>query len=250
MTKAITLAVETLMRSDKFKKHLFTFLALCAPRPLNVDIVVSYIMNAHEEFDEADKELIRMKLKRSSLLLFQDGEGGCFIRLHQVVHDAIKTVAKECPESQSDEVVSRVITSFNAIVDATSPEKMRLNTRHIAPHLKALTMVTDKVFLRDNFFQVHDKDSFKKCKNLGNICKMYCEFEGAKTYFEYSLAFKLQELGPEHVDVARSYNNLALIYKKLGDFEQAREYQQRALDIKLDKLGPEHVSVAGSYNNL
>ena len=250
MTKAITLAVETLMRSDKFQKHLFTFLALCTPRPLNVDIAVSYIMNAHEEFDDADKELIRMRLKRSSLLLFQDEEGCCFIRLHQVVHDALKTVTKECPESQSDEVVSGVISSFNAIIDATPPENMRLNTRLIAPHLKALTMVTDKLFLRDNFFQVHDKDISKKCENLGNICKMHCEFGGAKTYFEYSLAFKLQEHGPEHVNVARSYNNLALIYKKLGDFEQAKEYQQRALDIQLDKLGPEHVDVAGSFNNL
>ena len=250
MTKAITLAVETLMRSDKFQKHLFTFLALCAPRPLNVDIAVTYIMNAHEEFDEAEKELIRRRLRRSSLLLFQDDEGGCFIRLHQVVHDAIKTVAKECPESQSDEVVSRVITSFNAIVDATSPEKMRLNTRHIAPHLKALTMVTDKVFLRDKFFQVHDKDIFEKCKNLGNICEMHGEFEGAKTYFEYSLSFELQVLGPEHVDVATSYSDLAWIYIELGDFGQAKEYEERALEIKLDKLDLEHVDVAKSYNAL
>ena len=250
MTKAITLAVETLMRSDKVQKHLFTFLALCAPRPLNVDIAVSYIMNAHEEFDEADKELIRMRLKRSSLLLFQDDEGGCFIRLHQVVHDAIKTVTKESQEGQTDEVISGVITSFNEFIWATPPENKRLNTRHIAPHLKALTMVTDKVFLRDNFFQVHDKDISKKCDNLGHICKMHCEFQAAETYFEYSLAFKLQELGPEHVNVATSYNNLALIYKKLGEFEQAMEYQQRALDIQLDKLGPEHVDVARSYNNL
>ena len=250
MTKAITLAVETLTRSDKFQKHLFTFLALCAPRPLNVDIVVSYIMNAHEEFDEADKELIRMRLKRSSLLLFQADEGGCFIRLHQVVHDAIKTVAKEYAESQSDEVVSWVITSFNEFIGATAPGNKRLNTRHIAPHLKALIMVTDKVFLRDNFFPVHDKDISEKCKNLGNICQMHCEFEGAKTYFEYSLTFKLQELGPGHVDVAVSYANLASICQDLGDFEQAKKYQQRALDIELDKLGPEHVNIARSYNKL
>ncbi|CAH3019897.1 unnamed protein product, partial [Porites evermanni] len=250
MTKAITLAVETQMRSDKVQKHLFTFLALCAPRPLNVDIAVSYIMNAHEEFDEADKELIRMRLKRSSLLLFQDDEGGCFLRLHQVVHDAIKTVVKEYPESQTDEVVSRVITSFNEFIVATPPESKRPNTRHIAPHLKALTTVTDKVFLRDNFSQVHDKEISEKCENLGNICQMHCEFKEAKTYFQYSLTFKLQELGQEHVDVATKYNNLASIYQDLGDFEQAKEYQQRALDIDLDKLGPEHVHVARSYSNL
>ena len=238
------------MRSDKFQKHLFTFLALCAPRPLNVDIVVSYIMNAHEEFDEADKELIRMRLKRSSLLLFQDEEGCCFLRLHQVVHDAIKTVTKECPESQTDEVVTGVITSFNEFIVAIPPGNERLNTRHIVPHLKALIIVTDKVFLQDNFFQVHDKEISEKFENLGNICKMHCEFEGAKTYFQYSLNSKLQELGPEHVDVATSYENLALIYKDLGDFEQAKEYQQRALDIQLDKLGPEHVNVATNYSNL
>ena len=250
MTKAITLAVETLMRSDKFQKHLFTFLALCAPRPLNVDIAVSYIMNAHEEFQEADKELIRMRLKRSSLLLFQADEGGCFIRLHQVVHDALKTVTEECVASQTDEVVSWVITSFNEFIGATAPENKRLNTRHIAPHLKALIMVTDKVFLRNNFFPVHDKDISEKCKNLGNICQMHCEFEGAKTYFEYSHTFKLQELGPGHADVAVSYATLASICQELGDFEQAKKYQQRALDIELDKFGPEHVNIARSYNKL
>ena len=250
MTKAITLAVETLMRSDKVQKHLFTFLALCAPRPLNVDIVASYIMNTHEEFDITDKEIIHMRLKRSSLLLFQDDEGGCFIRVHQVVHDAIKTVTEECAESQINEIVSGVITSFDEFIGATLPEKKRVDTRHIAPHLKALTMVTDKVFLRDNFFQVLDKDMSKKCKNLGNICKLHCEFEGAKTYSEYSLTIKLKELGPKHVEVATSYTNLASISQNLGDFEQAKEYQQRALDIELDKLGPENVNVATSYSNL
>ena len=58
------------------------------------------------------------------------------------------------------------------------------------------------------------------------------------------------KLGPEHVNVATSYNNLASIYKDLRDFEQAKEYHQRALDIELDKLGPEHVNVARSYHNL
>ena len=60
----------------------------------------------------------------------------------------------------------------------------------------------------------------------------------------------LDKLGPEHVDVATSYNNLALIYHDPGDLEQAKKYQQRSLAIRLDELGPEHVDVATSYNNL
>ncbi|CAH3046456.1 unnamed protein product, partial [Porites evermanni] len=247
MTKAIKLAVETLMRSDKLVKHLFTLLSLCAPEQLKVDVAISYITNVHEDFDEADKELIRMSLKRCSLLLFQDDQGGDFIRVHQVVHDAIKMMMSTRPDSKTPQVVNGVITTFNNFIDAVPPMKKRLDTMHIVPHLKVLTMVTDKVFVKENMFQINDKDIARKCEGLGNICQMHCEFHVAKIYLEYSLTIELEKLGPEHVDVATSYQNLALIYQALGDFEHARVYQQRALEIQLDKLGPGHVNVATSY---
>ena len=247
MTKAIKLAVETLMRSDKLVMHLFTLLSLCAPEQLKVDVAISYITNVHEDFDEADKELIRMSLKRCSLLLFQDDQGGDFIRVHQVVHDAIKMMMSTCPDSKTPQVVNGVITTFNNFIDAVPPMKKRLDTMHIVPHLKVLTMVTDKVFVKENMFQINDKDIARKCESLGNICQMHCEFHVAKIYLEHSLTIELEKHGPEHVDVATSYQKLALIYQVLGHFEQARDYQQRALEIQLDKLGPEHVKVATSY---
>ena len=58
---------------------------------------------------------------------------------------------------------------------------------------------------------------------------------------------RLDKLGPEHVNIATSYNNLSLIYQDLGDLEKAKEYQQRALAIQLDKLGPEHVDVHAGF---
>ena len=250
MTQAIKLAVETLMSSDEIVKHLFTLLSLCAPQQLNVDVAINYIINVLQDFHEEDKELIRMKLRNCSLLLFEDDQGGYFIRVHQVVHDAIKIMISNCPESQTPQVVNAVITSFDEFIDAVPQLNRRLDTIRLVPHLKAITMVTDEVFEEENFLQVHDQDISKKCENLAHICKMHCEFNVAKTYFAHSLALKLEKLGPEHVDVARSYNNLASIYQGLGDLEQAKEYQQRALAIRLDKLGPEHVDVATSYSNL
>ena len=249
MTKAIKLAVETLLRSGELVKHLFTLLSFCAPQQLNADVAISYIKNVHKDFDEVDKELIRVNLRRCSLLLFQDDQGGDFIRVHQVVHDAIKMMISTCPDSQTPQVVNGVITTFNNFVDAVPPMKRRLDTMHIVPHLKVLTMVADKVFVKENMFQINDKDIAKKCEKLANICEMHCEFHMAKTYLEYSLTINLERLGPEHVNVATSYYNLASIYQDLGDFEQAKEYQQRALEIDLDKLGPEHVDVASSYKN-
>ena len=251
MTKAINLAVEALIRSDKLVKHLFTLLSLCAPQKLNVDVAISYITNLHKDFDKADRELIRMNLRRCSLFLFQDDEAGDFIRVHQVVHDAIKIITRTCPDnSQTLQIVSDVITTFSNFIDSVPPMKRRLVTRHVVPHLKALTVVINKAFVKENMFQINDKDVAKKCDNLANICDMHCEFNVARTYFEYSLTNNLERLGPEHVDVATSYHSLASIYKTLGGFGQAKEYQQRALEIQLNKLGPDHVDVAKSYHSL
>ena len=250
MTKAIKLAVETLLRSDKLVKHLFTLLSLCAPQQLNVDVAISYITNVHKEFDEVDKELIRMNLRRCSLLLFQDDQGGDFIRVHQVVHDAIKMMISTFPDSQTPQVVNGVITTFSNFIDSLPPMKRRLDTRHVVPHLKALTMVTNKAFEKENMFQINDRDIAKKCQNLANICSMHCEYNVAKTYLEYSLTINLEKLGPEHAEVATSYHILAPMYVGFGDLKKAKEYQQHALKIRLDKHGPEHVNVATSYHSL
>ena len=250
MTQAIKLAVETLMSSDDIVKHLFTLLSLCAPQQLNVDVAINYIINVLHDFHEEDKELIRMKLRNCSLLLFEDDQGGYFIRVHQVVHDAIKIMMSNCPESQTPQVVNAVITSFDEFIKAVPELNKRLDTMRLVPHLKSITMVTDEGFGEENFLQVHDKDISEKCENLAHICKMHCEFNVAKRYFAHSLTIKLEKLGPEHVDVTRSYEGLASVCKHLGEFEQAKEYQQRALAITLDKHGPEHADVAKSYNNL
>ncbi|CAH3186048.1 unnamed protein product, partial [Porites lobata] len=250
MTQAIKLAVETLMSSDEIVKHLFTLLSLCAPQQLNVDVAINYIINVLQDYHKEDKEIIRMKLTNCSLLLFEDDQGGYFIRVHQVVHAAIKVMMSNCPESQTPQVVNSVVTSFDEFIDSVPQLNRRLGTIHLVPHLKAITMVTDEVFVEENFIQVHDQDISEKCENLAHICEMHCEFNVAKTYFAYSLAIKLEKLGPEHVDVGRSCNNLASIYKNLGDLKQAKEYQQRALAIVRDKLGPEHVDVGRCCNNL
>ena len=290
MTHAVRMAVETLMFSDEIVNHLFTLLSLCAPEQLNVDVAINYIINVHKNFQEEDKELIRLKLRKCSLLLFEYDQGGYFIRVHKVVHDAIKTTISNFTDSQTPQLVNAVITSFDEFIEAVPQLNKRLDTMRLVPHLKAIAIVADKVFAKKNFFQGHDKDFSEKLNKLAQTCEMHCEFNGAKKYFEYSLTVQLEKLGPEHVDVARSYNRLglicyylgdfetakkyqqrllitldlspehvdvevrynllSLIYQKLGDLNKAKTYQQRALAIRLDKLGPEHVDVATSYSNL
>ncbi|CAH3183947.1 unnamed protein product [Porites lobata] len=251
MTTAITLAVEAQVKSDKFFEHLFRFLSLCAPQPLNVDIAVSYLINVLEHDDKEDKEHIRRRFRRCSLLLLEEDEDSCYyIRVHQVVHDAMKWVMSDCKENQTIKVVSEAVTSFNKFIVTIPHENRTMDTMYIIPHVRALIIPINTVIRTENMSQVHVQDISEKLWNLGDICKMHCEFNVAKTYLKKFLAFRIRLLGDQNVNVASGYNNLALIHQDLGDLEQAKEYHQRGLAIQLKKLGAEHVSVATSYGNL
>ena len=251
MTTAITLDVETQVKSDEVFECLFKFLSLCAPQPLNVDIAVSYLINVLEHIDKEDKEHIRKRFRGCSLLLLEEEEDGCYyIRVHQVVHDAMKWVMSEYTENQTFKVVSEAVKSLNKFIVTIPPENRTMDTMHIIPHVSALIVPIDTIIMAENMSQVLVQDISERLSSLGKVCEMHCEFNVAKTYFENSLKVRIRLLGDQNVDVATSYSNLALIHHVLGDREQAKEYQQRALAIQLKRLGAEHVSVATSYSNL
>ena len=249
MIKAITLAVETQVKSDKFVKDLFSLLSICAPQPLNVNVAINYIAKANEHFDEEDKDLILMTFRGCSLLLLEEQKDGTFIRVHQVVHDAIKLVMSGYQGSQlTSEIVSAAVASFNQFIVEIPPENRRLDTMNIIPHIDSLHIVIDQCLSTERLFQV--QGIAEKFKNLGEICRIHCEFVVGKKYVEHCLAIQQRLLGVNHVDVAASYTALSSIYKDLWDLEKAKEYQQKALEIEIEKLGSEHVTVAKSYIKL
>ena len=222
MAKAVTLAVKFVIRSNGCVKHLCTFLSLCAPQPLNVDIAINYIMNLHEDFDEADRELILKMLMRCPLLLVEEKDGGHFIRAHQLVHDAIRIVLYESHERQNLNVVIGIVTSFHQFMLALPRVNRRLHTIHIVPHVHAFRMSIPKV----SDILSHDKLQVARA------------------------LLKLQEQGATVVDVANTYRNLAMMHLNLGDCEQAKKYQHVALAIHVGRLGVSQFSVATLYFEL
>ena len=74
--------------------------------------------------------------------------------------------------------------------------------------------------------------------------------EQAKDYHQRAIEIWIKVLGPNHINVATSYNNLGVVYEAMGELEQAKDYLQRALEIRIKVLGPNHIDVATSYNNL
>ena len=247
MTTATTLAVKEVMQSDRIIDHALSFLCLLSSQPLNVDIVVNYIVSVDEGIK--DEEMIIMKLQRCSLILTHEDEFGFHIRVHQVVRDVVKSLIKGHLESRHIKTLNSAVAAFNQFIDDNLPEESSdsiLQSRALALHLENFILCFENILSKAVLPQIFQPGM----ENLGKICENHCHFQAAKKFYAFSLQFFLQKFGPKHTSVATSYNNLGLVHEQLGDFEKAKEYHELALSIRQKKLGPENVQVATSYNNL
>ena len=103
--------------------------------------------------------------------------------------------------------------------------------------------------------------SFQVCRNSDkDLVHVLCEFGQthyllgkyniSKDYNQRALEIRINVLGPNHIDVATSYNDLGVVYEAMGQLEQAKDYIQRAIETYINVLGPNHIDVATSYSNL
>ena len=257
MTTATTLAVEKAMATDKVIHHAFNFLSICAPQPLVLNIIVDYIIGMAKEIE--DKE-IRLKIQRCSLLVFKREEREFYIRVHQVVHSAIKTVTEAYSNDKNNEVVNGVFGSFKSLVKhflSKSNDDLHalVNGRHVIPHLRPLAANLERNFPQQIISQV-DKSEFlimdypHDFRAFGKFSYRHSEFEAARSYF--SLALNLFNVfQPDAVfAIAATHNKLGSANSKLGELAKAAHHYNRALTIYMERFGPEHNGVAKSCNNL
>ena len=156
MTVATRVAAEAVMASDQIMKHAFIFLAFCAPEPLRLDVLTTYVVNADESLD---KEEVGIQIQGSSLLLI-DNENDVNIRLHKVVQDILKFLVKD--RMNTDEharVLSVALQSCNEFINKAVPTTEKkvdpfLESRHIVPHLKTLVVEISHIFVNKDTFQV------------------------------------------------------------------------------------------------
>ncbi|CAH3127826.1 unnamed protein product, partial [Porites lobata] len=264
MTLATKIALETVMDSDEIMKHVFTFLAFCAPEPLRLDVLTTYVVNADGELDKED---IGIQIQGSSLLLLEK-EDDVNIRLHKVVHDIVKCLVKDQMEANEHARVACVaIGSCRQYIHEAIPETLRSRdsvgeSRHIVPHLKTLAVgitniiSTEEKFglIKNTILNIHNFiDNFEM---LGQVCLFHSEYVSAMKYF--SVALKLIEdntirTGSDHGHVERVwriYRKIGNVHWRLSDYQQAKEYYERALSIQLNTLGPDHIEVATTYHNM
>ena len=260
MTVATKIALKAVMDCDEIMKHAFTFLAFCAPEPLRLDVLTTYVVNADRELDKED---IGIQIQGSSLLLLEK-EDDVNIRLHKVVHDIVKRLIKDEMEANEHAQVACVaIASCGQYINEASREihlsqDFIFGVRHIVPHLKTLAVEITNISTEEKFVLIKNtivniRNSIDNFEWLGAVCSFHSEYVSAMTYF--SVALKLREdntirTGPDHGHVERVTlicHNIGVLHMELGDYQQAKEYYERALSLQLDTLGPDHVCVAYTF---
>ena len=262
MTVATGIAVKVVMDSNEIMKHAFTFLAFCAPEPVRLNLLTTYVVNADGELDE---EEIGIQIQGSSLLLIE-GENDVSIRLHNVVHDIVEHLVKDQMQSvEHVRVVCFAVETCSQYIDDVIPEIFQtedsVSLSHIVPHLKTLSVDIKNVSFsvdKSGFTRkitIQDLNSFfDHFEILGRACYLHSDYRSAMVFF--NAALKLIEdnttttTGLDHFDVTYMYHWLGVIHKAIGDHHQAKEYYERALSIQLNKLGPDHVDVAKTYHNM
>ena len=260
MTTAISLAVDDEMSSDKVLNHTFDCISLCGQQPLNLDLVIKYILNVENESDgsgldaSADKDIIGLRIRKSSLLLVEEDESGVYVQVHQIVRNVTQTRIKKYSEAQYFQIIHRGITSFSQFIDEKNLDKKDTISKsfQLVPHLKCLITKIEMVFNVPDLSKVNlnVKDYPNYFISFSAICANHCDFNRAKSICK--VALKLIQHGGVFCegDLAAVYNVLGNVHHSMGEFQESKEYHERAVTVRIKKLGSQHIDVARSYNNI
>ncbi|XP_067054885.1 uncharacterized protein [Acropora muricata] len=263
MTTAIALAVEKSMLSDRVLRHAFNIISLCAPQPLNLDIVTNYIqkveensdMNTEGEFN--DKNVIGLRISKSSLLLLEEDNGEIYVRIHQVVRDVIQQLIKQHWETQGFEVVHVSILSLNQfIVDRKTDDYTAKEFRLVVPHLRFLSKKVEAIFkendsseaIKNKTFKLKDYSSYFIA--FGQISSVHFDLKTAKHFASLALKLIFGDSMLYHSYAASAHFLMGKVLFQMGTFEEGKRHFERSLALKLQLLGSEHPDVASAYNNL
>ena len=254
MDEVTRLAVkEAIESTNVIIKNVFTLLFYCAPQPLSLEIVTNYIRNRAVKMN--DEDAIRREIQNCSLLLFHQEENACFIRTHQVTHNAIRAVLKDYLKPADKSVAMKA--ALKSLYQFT--EDIRLHG-HLSssdtfakyfqsiPHIKSLiTQIKD-------IFSVEETRNALKIANyletLGENCGEHFAYQAAKDCFEIVLEIRRKNLRRDDLDVGRTYLYLGDAQIGLQEDEEAEENLDRALDILLKKLRPGDLEVGVTYSDL
>ncbi|XP_028403154.1 uncharacterized protein LOC114525893 [Dendronephthya gigantea] len=149
MSAAVLLAVTKCAKENKILGHAFNLFSLISFEPLPLDLVVKYVQQQEDEFEAED---IILAIKHCSLFVHV-GNKDRDIRLHRVVHDAIKfrylLKKTDIGDSSKDEIPDEeqnVRIGIHNVTRTLYSFEDRKDKIKIIPHLKAFLTEINRLF--------------------------------------------------------------------------------------------------------
>lgn len=264
MTTAVTLALEKLVQNEPFE-HVVQFLALGAPAPVDIDLIVSFVMKQDPDHDE---DITAAKISKCSLLveLCPDDGSRRLIKMHQVVHDVFR---KYLLQNYSKEQIAAFILTYIETISTSAQHdplhfdlEFHITSQMMAPHLTWLAHAISRKEFQDRYIN-NTGNATRNVRNLlqntffsfGDICRKHFFLWEAQKYFNYALEIAKNDFDGADVSkvnfIATTLNNLGVVYHENGYYKEAEAHHMHALKV-FRKLHPQSPTpeIADSLNKL
>ncbi|CAH3158396.1 unnamed protein product [Porites evermanni] len=257
---AVEMAIQRAAETEEVLRHTFCFLSLCANDDLPLETVLKFVKAQVKDQQEV---LMKAKIVKSSLCLVHSEEGGerTYLRLHKVVHEALKRGELAYLKSfESDHSMAEAVKIFKSQLKQN--EKDYAFCKKLRPHCESLLKQMTSNFSSDDstflerFAPFVDLDTvIDWLDTLALVCQKSSYFVFAKTVanLAHNLLGNLDDTSTGAL--TRKWEVLNVngeVYNSLGEYNQAKEHHKKALMIskKTSSFGEDHSNVATSYHNL
>ena len=257
---AVEMAIQRAVETDEVLLHTYSFLSLCANDDLPLETVLKFVKAQVKDQQEV---LMKAKIVKSSLSLIHSEEGGerTYLRLHKVVHEALKRGELAYLKSfDSDHTMAEAVKIFKSQLKKNENNYAFCKT--LRPHCESLLKQMTSNFSSDastfleRFAPFVDLDTvIDWLHTLALVCQKSSYFVFAKIVanLAYDLLENLDDTSTGALTRKWEVLNVSgEVYNSLGEYNQAKELHKKALMIskKTSSFGEDHSNVATSYHNL
>ena len=255
---AVEMAIQRAVDTDEVLRHAFSFLSLCANDDLPLETVLKFVKAQGKDHQEV---LMKAKIVRSSLSLVHSEDGGerTYLRLHKVVHEALKRGEMFNLKSwKRDHTMAEAVKIFKVELDENDENYAFCKT--LRPHCESVLKYMTSEFSLDEstfverFTPFVDLDTvIDWLYTLASVCEKNSYIFFAKNVVDLACNL-LGNIEDTSTGVltrkGRVLNMTGKVYNSLGEYNQAKEFHEKALMIRKKIFCEDHADVGESYNDL
>ena len=255
---AVEMAIQRAVDTDEVLRHAFSFLSLCANDDLPLETVLKFVKAQGKDHQEV---LMKAKIVRSSLSLVHSEDGGerTYLRLHKVVHEALKRGEMFNLKSwKRDHTMAEAVKIFKVELDENDENYAFCKT--LRPHCESVLKYMTSEFSLDEstfverFTPFVDLDTvIDWLYTLASVCEKNSYIFFAKNVVDLAcnLLGNIEDTSTGALTrKGRVLNMTGKVYNSLGEYNQAKELHEKALMIRKKIFCEDHADVGESYNDL